>query len=163
MLWLTKRRLKSENAAARRKAVEKLGQTPQPRAFRALRAALGDKDADVRRLAATALGKLEDERCLEPLLGALRDEDANVLKAVILALKRTSDERVAGALLPLLRHQDAGVRGQAAQVLEFLGWRPAGQEEEIWLLAAKGQFARLESFGVAAIAALEAVIELRSL
>lgn len=159
MLWLTKRQLKSKDAAARRKAVEKLCQTPHPRAFRALRASLADEDAEVRRFAATALGKLEDERCLEPLLEALRDRDAGVLKAAILALKRSSDERVVAALLPLLRHPDAGVRGQAAQVLEFSGWRPASGEEEIRLLAAKGQFARMASHGVPAIAALEAVID----
>ena len=159
MLWLTQRQLKSKNAASRRKAVEQLGADPHPRSLRALASALGDEDAEVRRLAATALGKLEDDRSVEPLLGALRDREPEVLKAIILAFKRAADSRIVPALTPLLRHADAGVRGQAAQRLEHLGWRPAGQEDEIWLFVAKGQFNRVGAFGAAAVPALEAVID----
>ena len=143
MLWLIQRQLKSKNTASRRKAVERLCDAPQPRALGALREALNDEDAEVRRLAATALGKLEVEERIEPLLTAVRDRDADVQKAAILALKRTSDERVPAALVPLLRHANAGVRGCAAQVLEFVGWRPAKREDEMWFLVAKGKCSRV--------------------
>jgi HEAT repeat protein len=159
MLWLTQRVLRSKNTAARRKAVEQLCDKPRSGSRRVLQKALSDEDAEVRRLAAQALGKLEDERCIEPLLAALRDRDADVVKAVILALKQTPDERVVSSLTPLLRHGDAGVRGHAAQVLEALAWRPADPEDEIWLEAAKGQFARVAAFGPAAVPVLEFVVE----
>ena len=158
MLWLIQRQLKSKNAVSRRKAVERLCDAPQPRALGALCGALGDEDAEVRLLAATALGKLEDEDRVEPLITALHDRDADVQKAAIQSLKRTSDERVPAALVPLLRHANAGVRGCAAQVLEFLGWRPAKREDEMWFLVAKGQCARVASFGAAALLPLEMVL-----
>ena len=124
----------------------------------ALREALNDEDAEVRRLAATALGKLEVEERIEPLLKAVHDRDADVQKAAILALKRTSDERVPAALVPLLRHANAGVRGCAAQVLEFIGWRPGKREDEMWFLVAKGQCSRVAAFGAAALLPLEMVL-----
>jgi HEAT repeat protein len=158
MLWLIQHQLKSKNAATRRKAAERFCETPNPRALGALRDALDDDDSEVRRLAATALGKLEVEERLEPLLTALRDRDADVLKAAILALKRTSDERVPAALLPLLRHANAGVRGCAAQVLEFVGWRPVKHEDEMWFLVAKGQCSRAAAYGAAALLPLELVL-----
>jgi HEAT repeat protein len=158
MLWLIQRQLKSKNGATRRKAAERLCDAPDSHALRALDDALGDEDAEVRRLAATALGKLEEEGRLEPLFRALRDRDADVQKAAILGLKKTSDERVPAALLPLLRHPNAGVRGSAAQVLEFVGWRPAKPEEEMWFLVAKGQCSRVAAYGAAALLPLEMVL-----
>ena len=158
MLWLIQRRLKSKNIASRRKAVERLCRAPELRSLGALRAALADEDAEVRRLAATALGKLEGKGHLGPLLTALGDRDAEVQKAAILALKRTADERVPAALVPLLQHSNAGVRGCAAQVLGFLGWRPAKGEEEMWLLVAKGQCLRAAAHGAAALLPLEMVL-----
>ena len=158
MLWLIQRQLKSKNTASRRKAVEQLCHTPQPGALGALREALDDEDAEVRRLAATALGKLEVEGRIEPLLAALHDRDADVQKAAIQGLKRSTDERVSAALVPLLRHANAGVRGCAAQVLEFMGVRPAKAEEEVWFLVAKGQCSRLAAFGATALLPLEMVL-----
>lgn len=158
MLWLTHRQLKSKDAAARREAVAQLCEAPSARAVQPLRTALEDEDAEVRRLAALALGKLADDRGLEPLLAALRDRKAEVVVAVIGALKRFSDQRVVPALVPLLRHADAAVRGHAAQALEFLGWRPASREDEIWTLVARGLFSRVVSFGAVAVPALEAAL-----
>ena len=158
MLWLTHRQLKSKNVASRRKAVERLCDTPNPHALKALGGALGDEDAEVRRLAAAALGKLEVSDRVGPLLTALHDSDADVQKAAIMALKRTADERVPAALLPLLRHVNAGVRSCAAQVLEFIGWRPSKSEEEMWFLVAKGQCSRMAAFGTAALLPLEMVL-----
>jgi HEAT repeat protein len=158
MLWLLQRQLKSKNTASRVRAVERLCDAPQPRALALLREALNDEDADVRRLAATALGKLEIEERIGPLLTAVRDRDADVQKAAILALKRTSDERVSPALLPLLRHANAGVRACAAQVLEFLGWRPSARDDEMWFLVAKGKCSQAAAFGAAALLPLELVL-----
>jgi HEAT repeat protein len=158
MLWLIQRQLKSKNVASRRKAVERLGDAPNPHALEALSGALGDEDAEVRRLAAAALGKLEDDKRIEPLLTALHDRDADVQKAAIASLKRTSDERVPAALLPLLRHANAGVRGCAVQVLEFFGWRPVKPEDEMWFMVAKGQCSRVAAFGAAALLPLEIVL-----
>src|ERR1700690_3593645 len=158
MLWLTHRQLKSKNVASRRKAVERLCDTPNPHALKALGGALGDEDSEVRRLAAAALGKLEDNDRVGPLLTALHDRDADVQKAAIMGLKRTTDERVPAALLPLLRHVNAGVRGCAAQVLEFIGWRPTKNDEEMWFVVAKGQCSRMAAFGRAAPLPLEMVL-----
>jgi HEAT repeat protein len=158
MLWLTQRQLKSKNVASRRKAVERLCDAPNPHALGALSGALGDEDAEVRRLAASALGKLEDKGRIGPLLTALHDRDADVQKAAIASLKRTADERVPAALRPLLRHANAGVRGCAAQVLEFIGWRPVKSEDEMWFLVAKGQCSRVAAFGAAALLPLEMVL-----
>ena len=158
MLWLDQRHLKSRNAATRRKAAERLCNSPVPAALAALSAALQDEDAEVRRLAATALGKLEVPERIAPLLGATKDRDADVLKAAVLALKRVADERVPGALIPQLRHPNASVRGCAAHVLEHIGWRPANPEDEMWYLVAKGQCSRAAAFGVAALVPLEMVL-----
>ena len=158
MLWLLQRQLKSKNTASRIKAAERLCDAPQPGALGLLRDALGDEDAEVRRLAATALGKLETEERIEPLLTAVRDRDADVQKAAMLALKRASDERVPAGLVPLLRHANAGVRACAAQVLEFLGWRPSTRDDEMWFLVAKGNCSRAATFGAAALVPLELVL-----
>jgi HEAT repeat protein len=159
MLWLIHRQLKSKDAAARRKAAEQLCQDPKPGALAILRGALGDSDVDVRRLAVTALGKIEDDGCIEPLLGALRDRAPEVQKAAILGLKRLADERIAPLLAQLLRDSDAGVRAAAAQSVEARGWRPSTRDEEIWLLVARGQCSRAAAFGVAALPALELVLQ----
>jgi HEAT repeat protein len=158
MLWLIQRQLKSKNPASRLKAVEQLCDQPHPRALGVLREALNDEEAEVRRLAATALGKLEVAERIEPLLTAVRDRDGDVQKAAIQALKRTSDERVPAALVPLLRHANAGVRGCAAQVLEFVGWRPGTRDDEMWFLVAKGKCSQAASFGIAALVPLEIVL-----
>jgi hypothetical protein len=150
MLWLIQRQLLSKDVRVRRRAVERLGQAPHPRALSVLQHALADDDAEVRRLAVAALAKVEDEDSVDSLLGALRDRDAEVVKSAVVALKRCAQERVVPALTPLLRHPDAGVRGHAAQVLDYLGWRPLERDDEIWALLAKGNFSRLASFGAAA-------------
>ncbi len=57
-----------------------------------------------------------------------------------------------------MRHADAAVRGHAAQVLQSLGWRPAGREDEIWFLVALGHFSQASAYGPAALAALESAL-----
>jgi HEAT repeat protein len=158
MLWLKYRQLGSKDAAVRRKAMQELCASPTVRALEALCTALGDDDVDVRRLAVTALAKLEDERRLDPLLAALRDRDPEVLQTTIGALKRFNDERVPAALAPLIFHPDTGVRGRAAQVLDQLGWKPANREEEIWFAVARNQLAHAATHGIAALPALEGVL-----
>ncbi len=144
-----------KSAASRRKAVERLCHAPDPRSLGALRAALRDRDAEVRRLAAMALGKLETKGRLMPLLKALGDRNPEVQKAAILALKRSTSERVPAALVPLLQHPNAGVRGCAAQVLGFRGWRPGNAEDDVWFLVAKGQCSLAATYGAAAVPPLE--------
>jgi HEAT repeat protein len=158
MLWQILHQLKSKDPAVRRKAVEQLCQAPNERAARVLAAVLNDSDAEVRRLAAVALGKLEDEGRFVPLLEGLRDRDAGLVQAAIAALKKGEPDQVVPRLEPLLRHADAGVRGQAAQTLESLGWRPSEREEEIWYRVAKGQFFQAAGFGLAALPALESAL-----
>ena len=162
MLWQILHQLKSKDSAVRRKAVEQLCLKPNERAARVLGAVLNDSDADVRRLAATALGKLEDEQRFGVLLGALKDRDAGVLQAVIAALKKGPPGQVVMAVEPLLQHPDAGVRGQAAQTLDAIGWRPDEPEQEIWYRVAKGQFFQAAGFGAAALPALEAALQYSS-
>jgi HEAT repeat protein len=81
-----------------------------------------------------------------------------VQKAVIQALKSCPGDAVVGPMLPLLRDSDAAVRANAAQVLEFLGWRPGDRSDEMWFWAAKGQLARMVGLGVAAIPVIENVL-----
>jgi HEAT repeat protein len=158
VLWLTQRQLKSKDPATRRKALQQLCDTPNPRALESLREVLQDEDPEVRQLAATALGKLRDDACLEPLLAALQDRDPDVQKAVIQGLKTFSGDKAINAILPLLRSPDAAVRGQAAQALQMLGWRTSTDDDEIWFWTAKGQFARVVGFGDTAVPALENVL-----
>jgi HEAT repeat protein len=158
MLWQTLHQLKSKDPAVRRKAVEQLCEAPNERAGRVLGAMLRDVDAQVRRLAAVALGKLEDDERFLPLLGALHDLDGCVVQAAIAALKKGDPEQVVPAVEPLLRHPEPGVRGQAAQTLEFLGWRPNDRDDEIWFRVAKGQFFQAAGLGVEALPALEAAL-----
>ena len=158
MLWLIRRQLKSKNPASRREAAARLGSHSGSQALAAVREALADDDAEVRRLAATALGTIDDISRIELLLLALHDRNAEVQRAAILALRKARDERITAALVPLLRHGDAGVRGSAAQALDTLGWQPANRDDEIWFLVDRGQCSRAASFGVDALAPLEAAL-----
>lgn len=158
MLWPILHQLKSRDAATRRRAVEQLCRKPNPRAVRILGAMLDDPDGEVRHLTVVALGKLEDERRFDLLLAALKDRDSEVLQAAAAALKKGPFELSVPALEPLLRHSDPGVRGQVAQTLDSLGWRPDAREQEIWYRVAKGQFFQAAGFGVAAVPALETAL-----
>jgi HEAT repeat protein len=157
--WLTQHRLHSKSVETRRKATQQLCEKPDPKAIPSLKEALEDEDAEVRRLAVTALGKLDKSERIEPLLLSLRDPDVEVRKAAVQSLKQVPGDVTVGALLPLLRDADADVRGHAAQVLELQGWHPADRADEMWLCAAKGQLARMVSFGPEAIAVLHNVVQ----
>jgi HEAT repeat protein len=158
MLWLLQRQLKSGNVATRRKAVEALVRTPDPRALDALRETLEDEDVEVRQLAVAALAELQDERRINPLLSALRDAEPEVQKAAITALRHIKDDRIIDALAPLVRHADMGVCSAAVRALETLNWRPPTREDAIWFSVIRGQFTHAASYGVAAIPALENMI-----
>ena len=158
MLWLKFRQLSSSDPAVRRKAMQQLCESPTPRALEALTSALQDEDEEVRHLAVQALAKLEDDRRIEPLLLALKDRAPEVLKAAISGLRKQNDERVTAALVPLIFNVDAGVRGHAAQVLDSMGWKPANRDEEIWHDVARNQLPRAAGYGIAALPALETVL-----
>ena len=158
MYWQILHQLKSKDASVRLKAVEQLHRKPNERALKILGATLQDPDVEVRRLTVRALARLETDTRFEFFLGALRDRDNAVVQAAAAALKGGPPDRVIPALEPLLRHRDAGVRGQAAQTLETLGWRPGTREEEIWNLVARAQFFQAAGFGVAAVPALESAL-----
>jgi HEAT repeat protein len=159
MLWQTLHQLKSKDPGTRRKAVDQLCQKPNERAGKVLVMALKDEDAEVRRLAAIALGKLEQDQRFGPLIEALRDRDAGVLQAASAALKKANPEEALPALKPLLRHPDTGVRGQVAQTMELLGWRPSEPADEIWFRVAKAQFFQAAAFGAEAVPALETALQ----
>ena len=159
MLWLTLRQLKSKSAPARRRAAEELCQSPDPKAYDALVAALTDPDDEVRRLVTTALGKMEDDRRIDGLLAALRDRDPEVLKTALTGLKNSPDERIAPAMLTLLRHMDPGVRGYAATLLYGRGWRPEEKSDQISYHIARGELGKAALHGSAAIQSLETVIQ----
>jgi HEAT repeat protein len=89
----------------------------------------------------------------------LNDREPEVQQAAMLALKGSLDARVSTALVPLLHHGNAGTRGQAAQMLESLGWRSANRHDEMWFQVARGKFSRAASFGAACIPALETVLD----
>jgi HEAT repeat protein len=159
MLWLTLRQLKSKQAPARRRAAEELCQSPDPKAFDAMVAALADPDDEVRRFIVTALSKLEDDRRIEALITALRDRDAEVLKSAMTGLKNSPNESIVPAMIPLMRHTDPGVRGYAATLLYARGWRPEEKGEQINYQIARGQLAKAAQHGSAAIQSIESVIQ----
>ena len=93
MLWATLRQLQSKDARTRRQAAEKLGDTKQRRAIKALAAALKDPDSWVRQEAAEALGKIGDARAVEPLVEALTDSEMLACSGFLCYITRVAGEQ----------------------------------------------------------------------
>lgn len=71
------KKLESPKTAVRQRAVEKLWQMRDPRAFDLLVSALTDDDPSVRYFASIGLGELGDSRAIQPLMKAFdREPDA---------------------------------------------------------------------------------------
>lgn len=95
--------------------------------FKALRAALGDKDPDVRVMAAGGLGKLADDRASKALVAQLKDGTEEVREACSGAIEELGS-RVVPYLIDALSDRNANARAGAAGLLGRLG--PAIDPEE---------------------------------
>jgi len=102
--------LRSEDAEARRIAVEGIGKKVGKLALADLEKAAGDPDAKVRRAAIRWLGQLKDGDAVELLTQRLRDPDAAVRAAAGSALARV------GAASPELARQALGDRALAVRL-----------------------------------------------
>jgi len=118
MLWSTPQELKSSNKEARRRAVEKLGESKDPRAVEALIAALKDEDTYVSWKAAKALGEIGDGRAIEPLVAMLMEGPAERREAAVRALDRIAPgwqnsevaQRAVSTLVVALKDKNLKVR-----------------------------------------------------
>jgi HEAT repeat protein len=160
MWWLIQRQLRSKDEETRQAAMRRVLLMRGERAVRLLAANLIDPSPELRAESVTGLGKVESEDRIPHLVGALQDRDAGVVRAAAAALKRCNDPSLVPSLRPLLWHAAPAVRGQAAQTLDLLGWKPAEMEEEIWHLAARGQIQRAVGFGPPATPILLRALEL---
>ena len=162
MQWWITQKLKSKNSAARREAVQTIGEEGDPRNVQLLTTSLSDRATDVRLIAVRSLASIKDETVLPPLLSALKDPEPSVREASVLGLKGFADKRTIRYLRPLLEDPDPSVRAAAARCLDQMGWEPADQEEEVRVLIALGDYGRAAAIGEPAFNALVAVIHDRT-
>lgn len=121
-------RLRAAEPAARRQAVDVLGQTGRPEAAEPLLPLLRDPDPFVRQAVARALGELKNRQATEPLLATRTDRDRQVRLAALGALGSLQDPRAIEPLLTALLGQGWGADTwphtlQALQRYQDLGTR----------------------------------------
>ncbi len=120
MLWWTLRQAKSPDSQTRRRAVEKLAASGDPRAFQALRAALGDESSDVRQAAVDALQRRADAPAVAALVEALETSHKDTRAAADKALI-SSKAAAASPLVDSLKKRDAFGRADVIRLLEQIG------------------------------------------
>ena len=111
MLWWTLRRLKSGDAATRRRSAAALGANRDPRAIGPLVAALVDESGGVRKAAGESLDRIDQQWTKSPaakaavvtLLPALEAGDFERRRAAARALGAIGDRQAAVALVKALR------------------------------------------------------------
>jgi HEAT repeat protein len=122
MLWRILRQLRSNDWKTRKEAVDKLGQSKDPRAVKPLLlAALKDENKDVRHAAADVLANQLDERGIEVLVVTLKDKNKDIRQAAHYALRRACDARSVQLLVAELKDEDSFVRYAVADVLGEIG------------------------------------------
>jgi HEAT repeat protein len=130
MLWWTLRQLRSREWETRERAAQRLGKLRQPRALKALIAALEDEDAEVAYAAADAIGAIGDRRAVEPLLALLMKPNPgrrpsaarHALDLVDPGWEGSDQGRQAVVVLSAaLRDPDATVRRDAVESLYMVG------------------------------------------
>jgi HEAT repeat protein len=140
------------------------------------------KDGQVRKQAAIALGQIGGTHAIEALVEAIRDSwvreaavvalvkiGAPAVEALSLslndnlslvrinaakALGQIKDERAIDPLITLLKDTDLGVRIEAAQALEKLGWQPGRDENGAVYWAGLQRWERCVEIGSPALEAL---------
>lgn len=174
--------------AVRMQAARALGRIEDSEAVEPLIAALDDKSDVVKRDASAALGKIADPRAVKPLasilgiamwnaggaaasalamlgtpgidelISALNDDDAFVRYSASAALKQVRDGRISNALVTCLSDEAAGVRENAAQALDCLGWKPEDAESEAIYSVAKEDWKSCVEIGSPAVEPLIAAL-----
>ncbi|MCP4900132.1 MAG: hypothetical protein GY906_24440 [bacterium] len=87
--------------------------------FRAMRAALGDRDPDIRALVADGLGKVADERASKALVAQLKDGTETVREACSEAIQHLGTPAIP-YLVDALGDRNANARSGAARLLGLL-------------------------------------------
>src|SRR6185436_4510007 len=110
--------LRSSNADARMRAVERLSSAEPVDGLGPLHEAIGDEDWQVRRTAVQTLADRRDPSLVDALVTALRDShrDFSVLSSALQLLTMTGVD-LTSALVDLLRYPEPDVRIQAALAL----------------------------------------------
>ena len=159
MLWLTLQKLKSKDAGARLKAVEKLEGDGDPKAIEALVSLLGDPDEGVRQAATKAIGSSREEAFQKPLLRTLRDQNEFSRENAADALRQLGDPIVLPSIVPLLSDPSYAVRWQAARALEAFGWTPDDTAAAARFAVARGRIAEAAALGSDAVDALSLALQ----
>jgi HEAT repeat protein len=159
MWWLALLKIKSSDPATRLRAVQRLAEVRNARAFEALAVTAKDEDVPVACAAIAAIGKIPGDKATAVLIEGLHNLCPELRQASVEALKDRADERIGAALVESLNDIDAGVRGRAARALDRQRWRPATTQEEIWFDVARGQLAHVAAYGPQAIESLEMVLQ----
>lgn len=181
MLWWTLQRLRSNDAAARRRAVSKLYTRRDVRTVGPLLLALNDVSADVRTIAARALGEIGHPAAIgpliaafkdwhgevrgaaiealarlggaavEPLIAALMDQEILVRKSAVEVLGKLNDARAIEALVGRLAGDSSDVRRQVAKTLEAMGWQPQSSVHRALVAITTEAFEQVVAEGSAAV------------
>ncbi|HLF26550.1 MAG TPA: Npt1/Npt2 family nucleotide transporter [Anaerolineae bacterium] len=91
----------AKEPAARRSAVEALGEWGDPAGFDGVVSGLSDPVASVRRIAASALARVDPARAIDPLIYALGDDDQSVREAAAAALSQIGPPALAQVVAAL--------------------------------------------------------------
>jgi len=138
MDWWNSWRLRSRNAQARQKTVERLAADGKPASRKWLFACLEDSNPEVRCAAIKGIASCQGEECVRALVGMLSDRDATVRGTAAMFLGKSGDQTASAAIEVLLQDPDPGVRGRAAQALQTLHWRAATEEQQALFELATG-------------------------
>ncbi|MHA2357865.1 MAG: HEAT repeat domain-containing protein [Candidatus Heimdallarchaeaceae archaeon] len=104
---------------------------------------LYDEVPSVRSRAAWALGKIGDMKAMEPLIELVEDKDMDVRKHTLRALGEIMAFDAIPYIVKSLEDEEWEVRGEAAVVLEYMGWVPTNDKEKVLILIAKEKWQEL--------------------
>ncbi|NQT37811.1 MAG: HEAT repeat domain-containing protein [Planctomycetes bacterium] len=114
----------------RRRAIDELTRSGDPRAAETLAGLLEDEDRYLLREVVTALGRLGDRRAVEPLLAALQHEDDGMRREIVEALGQLGDPRAVEPLESLVENDSYSVRFAAKGALQRIAeLAPAGDQQ----------------------------------
>ncbi len=121
--------LRSNDAAARRQAAEKLGQLRDQKAVPALIKALSDQSPLVRQSAADSLGLMTSREAAPALADLLaKDAEASVRQQAAISLSYIMDQNTGPALIKALKDPAQPVRYAALHTLGVIRYAPAEKE-----------------------------------
>lgn len=180
--------LRASNRDVRRRAMQQLLKTDDPRIVDLLLTLLTQKDSTIHAAVIDALGSLGDVRAVPQLIDIFQDSTSNLRGKAVEALVKIGDSRAleplieglkdkseyvrekarnalqtfglpaAQRLVPFLGQYDYRFREQVGVVLEHIGWTPADSRERIYYLLAKKDIGPLVNSGASIIQQLSHII-----